>query len=74
MNTGTITRGDILWLGIASGTTGGLIGGLFLGIGIAMMLSGQPIGLLLICIGGPASALIGWLLSRRLAKQADLAR
>ena len=69
MNTGTITRSDIIWLGIASGTTGGLIGGLFLGIGIAMMLSGQNSGLLLICIGAPASALIGWLLSRRLAKQ-----
>ncbi len=64
-----ITRGDIVWLGIASGTTGGLIGGLFLGIGIAMMLNGLPAGLLLICVGGPASALIGWLLSRRLAKQ-----
>ena len=68
----TITRGDIIWLGVASGTTGGLIGGLFLGIGIAMMLSGAPIGLLLICIGAPASALIGWLLSRRLARQAEL--
>lgn len=69
LNTGTVTKGDIIWLGIASGTTGGLIGGMFLGIGIAMMLSGQPIGLLLICIGAPASAFIGWLLSRRLAKQ-----
>ena len=39
-----ITRGDILWLGIASGVTGGII-------------------------GGPSSAIIGWLLSRRLAKR-----
>ena len=67
-----ITRGEILWLGIASGTTGGLIGGTFLGIGISMLLSGMPVGLLLICVGAPASALIGWLLSRRLARQAQL--
>ncbi len=64
-----ITRGDLLWLGIASGTTGGLIGGLFLGIGMDLTVNGQPLGLLLILIGGPASALIGWLLSRRLARQ-----
>ena len=64
-----IRRGDIIWLGIASGTTGGLLGGLVLGIGIAMMLSGLPIGLLLICIGAPASALVGWLLARRLSRR-----
>ena len=64
-----ITRGDIVWLGIASGTTGGLIGGLFLGVGMDLTVNGQPLGLILICIGGPASALIGWLLARRLASQ-----
>ena len=64
-----INRGDIIWLGVASGVTGGLIGGLLLGIGIAMMLSGVYFGLLLVCIGGPASGLIGWLMARRLAKQ-----
>ena len=66
---GMINRGDILWLGISSGVTGGLIGGGMLGIGMDLMVNGQPIGLLLICIGGPASAIIGWLLSRRLARQ-----
>jgi hypothetical protein len=64
-----INRGDIIWLGVASGVTGGLIGGLMLGIGIAMMISGIYFGLLLVCIGGPASGLIGWLMARRLAKQ-----
>jgi hypothetical protein len=64
-----ITRGDILWLGIASGTTGGLIGGALLGIGISLVLNGQPLGILPICIGAPASSLVGWLLSRRLARQ-----
>ena len=64
-----VSRGDIIWLGVASGTTGGLLGGLVLGIGVAMVLSGLNIGLLLICVGAPASALIGWLLARRLAKR-----
>ncbi len=64
-----VTRGDILWLGIASGTTGGLIGGLFLGIGMDLTINGQPLGILLLMVGGPASAVIGWLLSRRLARQ-----
>ena len=69
LNDQPISRGDIIWLGVASGTTGGLLGGMVLGIGIAMMLSGLPIGLLLICIGAPASALVGWLLARRLSRR-----
>jgi len=64
-----ITRGDIVWLGISSGVTGGLIGGSMLGIGMDLMVNGQPFGLVPIIIGGPASALIGWLMSRRLARQ-----
>jgi hypothetical protein len=64
-----IKRSDIIWLGLASGVTGGLIGGMMLGIGMAMMIEGIYAGLLLVCIGGPASGLIGWLMARRLAKQ-----
>ena len=64
-----ITRGDILWLGIASGVTGGIIGGSMLGIGMDLVANGQPFGLVPIIIGGPSSAIIGWLLSRRLAKR-----
>lgn len=65
-----ITRGDIIWLGVASGVSGGLIGGSMLGIGMVLALNGASAGgLLLICIGGPSSALIGWLMSRRLARQ-----
>ncbi len=66
-----ITRGELLWLGIAAGTTGGLIGGMLLGIGMDLMVNGQPLGLILICIGGPASAIIGWLMARRLAQQLE---
>jgi len=66
-----VTRGDIIWLGISSGVTGGLIGGAMLGIGMDLMVRGQPFGFIPIIIGGPASAIIGWLLSRRLARQLD---
>ena len=66
---GRVTRADIIWLGVASGVTGGLIGGGMLGMGMAMAMGGQPLGFLLVCIGGPSSALIGWILSRRLARQ-----
>ena len=64
-----ITRADILWLGISSGVAGGLVGGLMLGIGMDLAVHGQPWGFFLIIPGAPASALIGWLLSRRLARQ-----
>jgi F0F1-type ATP synthase assembly protein I len=64
-----VTRGEILWLGIASGVTGGLIGGMMLGIGMDLVVNGQPLGLIPVCIGGPCSGLIGWLLARRLAAQ-----
>jgi hypothetical protein len=64
-----VTRGDIIWLGIAAGVSGGLIGGGMLGVGMTLALTGQPLGLVLVCIGGPASALIGWLMARRLARQ-----
>ena len=64
-----VNRSEIIWLGVASGVTGGLVGGLLLGIGIAMMIEGAYVGLILVCIGGPASGLIGWLLARQLARQ-----
>ena len=64
-----VTRGDILWLGIAGGVGGGLIGGLMLGIGMDLVVNGQPLGLLLILPGAPASALPGWIMARRLVQQ-----
>ena len=66
---GMINRGEIIWLGVASGVTGAIFGGVLLGLGIAMMLEGIHVGLLLICVGVPCSPLVGWLMARRLAKQ-----
>ena len=68
-NPGMITRGDLLWLGIGSGVSGGLIGGGMLGVGMTLAMNGAPGGIVLVCIGGPCSAIIGWLLARRLARQ-----
>ena len=65
-----INRGEIIWLGVASGVTGGMIGGSMLGVGLAMVMQGAYAGMLLICVGAPCSGLIGWLMARRLAKQA----
>ena len=64
-----ITRGDILWLGIASGVSGGLIGGMMLGIGMDLVVNGQPLGWLIMLPGAPASGLVGWIMGRRLAAQ-----
>ena len=62
-----ISRGDIIWLGVASGVTGSLIGGMMLGIGMDLIVEGQPLGWLLLLPAAPLSALPGWLLARKLA-------
>lgn len=64
-----ISRSDILMLGIGAGITGGLIGGLMLGIGMNLIIEGANIGWLLLIPGAPASALVGWIMARKLAKQ-----
>jgi hypothetical protein len=64
-----VTRGDIIWLGIAAGVTGSLIGGMMLGIGLDLIVNGQPWGWLLLLPAAPAAALPGWLLARKLARQ-----
>lgn len=62
-----IERSDLVWLGIASGVMGSLVGGMMLGIGMDLILNGAPIGWLLMLPGAPVSAIPGWLLARRLA-------
>ena len=66
-----ITRGELLMLGISSGVSGGLIGGMLLGIGLGMVVVGANIGWLLIIPAAPLSAVVGWVLARRLARQLD---
>ncbi|MBO0710612.1 MAG: hypothetical protein J2P47_04950 [Acetobacteraceae bacterium] len=64
-----VQRSDILWLGVAAGEGGGLVGGLMLGIGLGLIVNGQPLGWLIMLPGAPASALPGWIMARRLAEQ-----
>ena len=64
-----VNRSDIVWLGIASGVGGSLVGGMMLGIGMDLIVNGQPLGWLLLLPAAPVSAVPGWLLGRRLAGQ-----
>ena len=59
-----VNRGEIVWLGIASGVMGCLVGGMMLGIGMDLIVNGQPLGWLLLLPGAPVSAVPGWLLGR----------
>ncbi|MFL5252259.1 MAG: hypothetical protein ACJ8AI_05105 [Rhodopila sp.] len=62
-----IARSDIIWLGVAAGVTGSLVGGLLLGIGMNLIAGGANIGWLLLIPAGPAAAIPGWLLACKLA-------
>lgn len=64
-----ITRGEIIMLGIASGLSGCLIGGILLGIGMVLVDNGESFGWLLLLPGAPIAAIIGLLLGYRLAQQ-----
>ncbi len=64
-----IERGDIIWLGIASGLAGGLVGGILLGVGIALVIARHAIGWLLMVPAAPAAALPGWIMALRLGAQ-----
>jgi hypothetical protein len=64
-----VTRSEIIWLGVASAVSGCLIGGMLLGLGLDMIVNGQPLGWLMMLPGAPISAIPGWLLARKLAQQ-----
>ena len=64
-----VDRSEIVWLGIASGVSGCLIGGMMLGIGMDLIVNGQPWGWLLMLPGAPVSAVPGWLLARKLSRE-----
>ena len=64
-----VKRSDIIWLGVAAGVTGSLVGGMMLGIGMDLIVNGAPVGWLLLLPAAPVAALPGWLLARKLANQ-----
>ena len=64
-----VTRSEIIWLGVAAAVSGCLIGGMMLGIGLDLIVNGQPLGWLIMLPGAPVSAIPGWVLARRLAHQ-----
>lgn len=64
-----IERSDILWLGVSSAVIGCLIGGCMLGFGLYLITSGAPLGWLIMLPGAPVSAIPGWVLASRLARQ-----
>lgn len=64
-----VNRSDIIWLGVSAGVTGCLIGGMMLGIGMDLIVNGAHVGWLLLLPAGPAGAVPGWLLARKLARQ-----
>jgi hypothetical protein len=64
-----ITRSDIIWLGVAAGVIGSLVGGMMLGIGMDLIVNGQPWGWLLLLPGAPVSAVPCWLLARKLSER-----
>jgi hypothetical protein len=62
-----INRSDIIWLGVAAGVMGSLVGGMLLGIGMDLIVNGQPLGWLLLLPAAPLSAVPGYMLARKLA-------
>jgi hypothetical protein len=65
--TDMIKRGEIIWLGLASGVIGSLVGGTMLGLGMSLIIGGAPVGWLLLLPAAPAGGIPGWILAKRLA-------
>ena len=63
-----IKRGDIIFLGLASGVIGSLVGGMMLGIGMSLIIGGAPVGWLLLLPAAPVGGIPGWVLAKRLAR------
>ena len=64
-----IKRADILMLGLSAGVIGCLVGGMLLGIGLNLVVSGAPVGWLLLLPAAPLGGLPGYILAKRLARQ-----
>jgi hypothetical protein len=63
-----ISKSDIIYLGLASGVIGSLVGGMMLGVGMSLIIGGAPIGWLLLLPAAPIGGIPGWVLARRLAR------
>ena len=64
-----IERADILMLGLSAGVIGCLVGGTLLGLGLNLVVSGAPVGWLLLLPAAPLGGFPGYILAKRLAKQ-----
>ena len=64
-----ISRGDIIMLGLTAGVSGGMVGGILLGIGMNLIVAGANIGWLLLLPAAPLSGTAGWLMARNLARR-----
>ena len=62
-------REEILLLGLRSGVTGALTGGLMLGIGLGLVVNGAHIGWLLVLPAAPLAGLIGLWQAKRTARR-----
>jgi hypothetical protein len=63
-----INKNDIIYLGLASGVIGSLVGGMMLGIGMTLIIAGAPVGWLLLLPAAPVGGIPGWVLAKRLAR------
>jgi hypothetical protein len=65
---GMIKRSDVLYLGLASGVIGSLLGGMMLGVGMSLIIGGAPVGWLLLLPAAPVGGVPGWILAKRLVR------
>ena len=65
----SVTREEILVLGLTAGVVGSLVGGMMLGVGMGLVIGGQHLGWLLVLPGAPVSGGLGYVLARKLAKK-----
>ena len=65
----SVTREEILVLGLTAGVVGSLVGGLALYAGLALVVAGSHAGWLLALPAAPLGGLLGYILARRLASR-----
>ncbi len=63
----SVTREEILVLGLTAGVVGSLVGGLLLYAGLALVVAGSHAGWALALPAAPLGGVFGYILARRLA-------